>query len=78
MSDLATTDLNVSIFVERFTRVYFIPGNHDLWMSGDDPPGSTSVDKIHAIVELCDRLGVGTRAELLGENGVLLEDGHGR
>ena len=68
----------LKIFMERFTRVYFIPGNHDLWMNQSDPPGSNSIDKIGAIVDLCDRLGVGTRAELLGPNGVLIEDGHGR
>ena len=68
----------LTVFTQRFTRVYFIPGNHDLWMNNDDPPGSNSVDKIHAIIELCDRLGVSTRAELLGENGVVLEDGFGR
>ena len=58
--------------------VFFIPGNHDLWMNSNDPAGSNSIDKIGAIVELCDRLGVGTRAELLGADGVVLEDGHGR
>ena len=41
-------------------------------MNGDDPTGSNSLDKIVAIVALCDRLGVSTRAELLGEHGELL------
>ena len=45
-------------FRERFAHVFFVPGNHELWVrrgeSGD------SVDKFGKVVRLCADLGVGT------------------
>lgn len=42
----------------RFRDVFFVPGNHELWVRGDP---RTSVEKFFAVLELCDELGVRTR-----------------
>ena len=72
MPDQATHPSLTSAIVLRFAAVFFIPGNHDLWMNRDDPANHTSLDKIDSITALCDRLGVHTRAQLIGAHGALL------
>ena len=49
----------LSHFKTAFAEVYFVPGNHELWVqrSGE----SDSVAKFWAIVELCRKLGVHTQ-----------------
>jgi predicted phosphodiesterase len=42
---------------ERFAEVFFVPGNHELWVRGEE---GSSVDKFHAVLALCARLGVRT------------------
>ncbi|KAK2190307.1 hypothetical protein NP493_79g07008 [Ridgeia piscesae] len=43
----------------KFRQVFFVPGNHELWMRSDDK-STDSIGKFHAILALCARLGVGT------------------
>ena len=48
-----------------FRQVFFVPGNHDLWVRRDG--FACSLAKFTAIEQLCDRLGVETRpVELSG------------
>ncbi|CAE7439971.1 Pacrg [Symbiodinium microadriaticum] len=42
---------SVLLLRERFGRVFFCPGNHDLWMQGWK--NGDSMDKLHAIVDFC-------------------------
>lgn len=43
---------------DRFREVFFVPGNHELWVRGDP---RDSVEKFHAVLDACTRLGVHTR-----------------
>ncbi len=53
---------------DRFREVWFVPGNHELWVRND--PGD-SVEKFHALLELCDTLGVRTRPARAGSTWVV-------
>ncbi len=44
----------------KFARLFYVPGNHELWVRDDKR--WDSLDKFHRIVELCGELGVETRA----------------
>lgn len=46
---------------ERFNRVFFVPGNHELWLR--QCGSSHSVEKFHRVVELCRRLEVTTQPQ---------------
>jgi predicted phosphohydrolase len=48
----------------RFAEVFFVPGNHELWVRGDT---RTSVEKFFAVLALCDELGVRTRPAKVGD-----------
>lgn len=43
---------------DRFAELFFVPGNHELWVR--DGAGD-SLEKFHAVLELCGSLGVRTR-----------------
>lgn len=43
---------------ERFERVVWAPGNHELWTMPDDPVTLRGVERYEALVELCRRLDV--------------------
>ena len=49
--------------VTCFAQVFFVPGNHDLWVRKQDY--SCSLEKLAAIEELCASLGVKTETEHL-------------
>jgi hypothetical protein len=51
---------------EKFAEVFFLPGNHELWMLESDC--SDSLQKFHQVIELCRSLNVRT-------NPVRIEDG---
>lgn len=55
---LAVVEETLGFLKERFREVFFVPGNHELWVRGDP---RDSVEKFHAVLEACDRLGVRTR-----------------
>eukprot|EP01043_Picozoa_sp_COSAG02_P053636 COSAG02_NODE_5953_length_3916_cov_1.450616_3_plen_304_part_00 len=50
------------ILVPRFHRVFFVPGNHDLWTTADY---DDSIKKWKANIQLCRKYGVRTTAELV-------------
>jgi hypothetical protein len=53
---------------ERFGRVFFVPGNHDLWLRGASASEfADSLEKYRHLRALCDRLDVTTEPALLGE-----------
>ena len=51
----------LAAFRARFKHVFFVPGNHDLWLRRDVDCASSSYDKLHELLELCESLGVQTR-----------------
>jgi hypothetical protein len=58
----------LAFLLEKFARVFFVTGNHELWLL--DSHHSDSLDKFHRILELCRALGVRTEP-------AKIEDGHG-
>lgn len=56
--DLEQLAKTLSLLCERFAQVFFVPGNHDVWIR----PGEkdNSLTKFEAILKLCDALGVQT------------------
>jgi hypothetical protein len=53
----------LSLLRTRFARVFYTPGNHELWTRNET---GDSVDKYFRVVELCGRLGVATSPEKQG------------
>lgn len=49
---------------QRFQSVFFVPGNHELWVRGE---AGDSLDKFERIMVLCERMGVLTHGQLCGE-----------
>lgn len=47
-------------FVQRFASVYFVPGNHELWIRRGEYVHS--IEKFERILQLCESLGVYTYA----------------
>ncbi|SDH82578.1 3',5'-cyclic AMP phosphodiesterase CpdA [Actinokineospora alba] len=45
---------------ERFAKVIWAPGNHELWTVGADPVQARGVERYEALVEMCRGLGVVT------------------
>ncbi len=52
--------------VQRFRYVFFVAGNHDLWIR--QSPFTDSLQKLHHIQEICQQYGVLTGAQFIGEN----------
>ncbi|HEX6750377.1 MAG TPA: metallophosphoesterase [Longimicrobium sp.] len=47
----------------RFAEVFFVPGNHELWVRGDP---RDSVEKFHAVLDACRTIGVRTAPARVG------------
>ena len=52
--------------VNKFEHVFFVPGNHDLWIRKNDV--KNSLDKFHLLIEICEMLGVKTRPFIFNYN----------
>ncbi|HEV3052863.1 MAG TPA: metallophosphoesterase family protein [Longimicrobium sp.] len=48
---------------ERFREVFFVPGNHELWVRGEE---RDSMQKFRAVLRLCDQVGVRTAPARVG------------
>jgi len=51
------------IFTDRFSKVFFVPGNHELWVETSQSKtvqGTCSMAKLEQIDELCAKIGVET------------------
>ena len=62
--DLRIMRKALSILKETFNSVYFVPGNHELWMKKDaeaNGDASDSFEKLEKIEQLCEELDVLTR-----------------
>ena len=56
--DLARLEKTLLLFTERYEHVFFTPGNHELWVRKGGH--ADSVQKLKAVLALCDTLGVHT------------------
>lgn len=52
----------------RFAEVFFVPGNHELWVRGE---GRDSMEKFHAVLRLCDQVGVRTQPACVGRTWIV-------
>jgi hypothetical protein len=59
---LDRVESTLALLRARFREVFFVPGNHELWLRADT---GDSADKFERILRLCDALGVRTRPALL-------------
>lgn len=53
-------ELALSILVTRFEQVFWVPGNHELWLDPRDPLALRGEAKYRRLVELCRRHGAKT------------------
>lgn len=53
----------------KFSRVFFVPGNHDLWVLKDE--ADHSLDKLQKVIALADQYQVATRRERVGQTDIL-------
>jgi hypothetical protein len=58
---LESVEWALSLLAERFAKVLWVPGNHELWsIPNRDPPEPRGVARYHALVEIARTLGVVT------------------
>lgn len=59
----------LSLLRSRFQRVFFMPGNHELWLRN----GGTgdSIQKLNQILQLCDSIDVDTKPAKPGDNWIV-------
>jgi hypothetical protein len=55
---LETISHTLAVLRERFSKVFYVPGNHELWVRAET--SDDSIEKFERIIELCDGLGVHT------------------
>jgi len=63
--DAAVLRTTLSLFLERFGHVFFVPGNHELWVRKGEYPHS--LQKFEATLRMCESLGVHTSPVCLGQ-----------
>lgn len=56
----------LKILSSKFNRVFFVPGNHDLWMHNS--MWKDSLHKFEAVLDTCTELNICCRPAKLGEN----------
>ena len=68
---LDVLETTLRLFAGKFAHVFFTPGNHDLWIrsKGGEPRWEDSMEKLEAVLRLCDECGVHTRPKLLRGGG---------
>ena len=54
----ADVEWALATLAERFAKVIWAPGNHELWTKPDDPVLLRGLDRYEHLVEICRRLGV--------------------
>mmetsp|Transcript_6521 Transcript_6521/g.15027 ORF Transcript_6521/g.15027 Transcript_6521/m.15027 type:complete len:363 (-) Transcript_6521:111-1199(-) len=59
-NDLAIVRTTLELLIERFRKVFYCPGNHDLWLHPKDGC-KDSVEKFRKLEKLCEELGVHTQ-----------------
>ena len=66
--DLEVLEQTLALFRQKFADVFYTPGNHELWITKQDRECGIedSVQKLRAILELCQRLGVHTAPRCVG------------
>ncbi|XP_073042313.1 uncharacterized protein [Primulina eburnea] len=63
--------LTMSLLKDEFHRVFFVPGNHDLWLRREKADHLGSLDKLDKLLDACERLGVETTPGIVDGLGVI-------
>lgn len=53
-------DFALRLLTRRFRQLFWVPGNHDLWVHRDDPYSRRGENKYRRLVEICRGYGVRT------------------
>ncbi|MER6257898.1 metallophosphoesterase [Streptomyces sp. NPDC001584] len=56
--NVADVERALRLLSERFAKVVWVPGNHELWTSPDDPVRLRGVARYEHLVDICRTLGV--------------------
>ena len=66
---VSVVEATLKVLASKFNQVFFVPGNHDLWISEEDTCDD-SLTKLHGLLALCARLGICTHPAKIGEASV--------
>ncbi|RMH65477.1 MAG: hypothetical protein D6677_02490 [Calditrichaeota bacterium] len=61
--DVAILETTLHLLTQRYRQVFFVPGNHDLWIRKDNL--NDSLEKFYKVLNLCASLEVNTAPQLL-------------
>lgn len=65
--DFDTLKEALTMLCGKFSKVWYTPGNHDLWLSPEDAEAGTSMAKLEDILGICEQLGVATTLGRFGD-----------
>ena len=57
---LGVFESTMEALADAFGAVFFVPGNHDLWVRRDGSEGNDSLDKLQRLTAICESLGIFT------------------
>ncbi|GAA0159868.1 hypothetical protein LIER_16549 [Lithospermum erythrorhizon] len=63
--------LTMSLLKERFQHVFFVPGNHDLWLRRENNAYANSMVKLDKLLDVCQSLGVETKPLVIDGLGII-------
>lgn len=63
--------LTMSILKDKFRHVFFVPGNHDLWLRREKTDYLGSLDKLDKLLDACLKLGVETKPGIVDGLGII-------
>lgn len=61
-NNLKVMETTFSLLTTRFKQIFFVPGNHEFWVSKET---ENSLIKFEQILSLCDDLGIHTRPKIV-------------
>jgi Icc-related predicted phosphoesterase len=65
---LRIIDWTLRTLRSRFGAVFYVPGNHELWVRGGE---CDSIEKFRQVLSLCDEIGIHTRPGRVGKNWIV-------
>lgn len=65
-TDESVIKISLDILLSKFQHVFYVPGNHELWMADTDTEVADSVAKFFRILQICELMGVHTAPAYVG------------
>src|SRR5262245_56574657 len=66
--DLSIIDWTLRKLRSQFGKVFYVPGNHELWVRGGE---CDSVEKFRQVLHLCDKIGIYTQPGRAGKTWIV-------